>query len=322
MWILGVDGGGTKTAVAVSSPGLDRIVQETVGPTNAHVVGLAAAAGEIARGLRVAAARAGITPEEIGAATFGIAGLDHPRLLEAYREAVRPLLPAVEPARLRVANDIIIAYYSGTEADDGIAVIAGTGSHAYGRASDGREAFVGGLDWRLSDEGSGYWIGTAVLRAATRAEDGRGEATRLRDRVLADFGVASVRDLVLIVYEPAFDKAQVASLAALCDEVAAAGDAVALQILHAAAGDLAGYVLTAARRLAFPAGLSFPVVLAGSVFDSPRVRAPFEEVVRARYPRISFVVPAVPPVVGALRLAARLLRSRGAARGIRDSTGR
>ena len=56
-------------------------------------------------------------------------------------------------------------------------VIAGTGSIAYGRNDRNQAARAGGWGYMLGDEGSGYWIGRAALRAVLRESDRRGPAT-------------------------------------------------------------------------------------------------------------------------------------------------
>ena len=82
----------------------------------------------------------------------------------------------------------------------GVVVIAGTGSIAYGRNERNQAARAGGWGYMLGDEGSGYWIGRAALRAVLREADRRGPATQLTGLLLNYYGVARAQDLIHQVY--------------------------------------------------------------------------------------------------------------------------
>ncbi len=88
-------------------------------------------------------------------------------------------------ATVDVIEDAALLLAAGTPDGWGVAVVAGTGSMAFARAADGRTARAGGWGPLLGDEGSGYAIALAGLRAAARAADGRAPATPLTDRLLA-----------------------------------------------------------------------------------------------------------------------------------------
>src|SRR4029077_20994861 len=88
-----------------------------------------------------------------------------------------------------VGADLLATYFSGTHRPDGYAVIAGTGAGAI-RVEDGRQVAVAdALGWLLGDEGSGFWIGQRVVRAALADLDGRGPSTALTQLLLARLGV-------------------------------------------------------------------------------------------------------------------------------------
>ena len=78
-----------------------------------------------------------------------------------------------------VVNDALVALEAGAPDEPGVVVIAGTGSIAYGRNERNQAARAGGWGYMLGDEGSGYWIGRAALRAVLREADRRGPATQL-----------------------------------------------------------------------------------------------------------------------------------------------
>ena len=100
--------------------------------------------------------------------------------------------PSALDAPLVHESDLLATYCSGTHRPDGYAVVAGTGAGAI-RLERGRQVAVAdGLGWLLGDEGSGFWIGHRVVRAALADLDGRGPATGLTPLVLARLGVPGV----------------------------------------------------------------------------------------------------------------------------------
>ena len=65
-----------------------------------------------------------------------------------------------------------------------MALVAGTGSVAYGRNAAGKTARAGGWGYLAGDEGSAYWIGREALAALALALDGRGPPTALLTMLL------------------------------------------------------------------------------------------------------------------------------------------
>lgn len=130
-------------------------------------------------------------------------------------------------------------------AGPGLVLAAGTGSVAVARTASGDIERAGGYGWQMGDEGGGYDIGRAVLRAVGRAADGRGPATAL-DQAARE--VARAEDLpALIRWAASAGVAEVAALGAAAVRAAESGDAVALEILRASAEELAGLALGLAR---------------------------------------------------------------------------
>lgn len=148
----------------------------------------------------------------------------------------------------------------------GIALIAGTGSVAWGVDVSGREVRAGGWGYLLGDEGSGYWIGReAVRRVLRRAQQSAagGEEDALTRVVLEHAGVAEPTDLIGAFHDHP-DRSHWAGLARPVCELATSGDAVAAALTAAAAEHLADLVLTVARAMAEP----LPVVVGGGLTGS------------------------------------------------------
>jgi N-acetylglucosamine kinase-like BadF-type ATPase len=295
---VGVDGGATKTRAVVLVGGAAR-GSATVQSASAYHREPEEAAAVVAEAARAALAQAALAPPA-AALGAGLAGADDPHV----RERLERALAAAGVARtVAVDHDAAAALAGGTALAPGIVIVAGTGSVAFGIDAAGRRARAGGWGPLLDDEGSGYAVGRAVLRAAMRAYDGRGPATALADAVCARFRLESLGSLKLAARGLSID--QVAAVAPLAVEAARAGDRVAAGILAAAGEALAAMVAAVARRLGW-ARAPFPLVAVGGMFEAGELlRGPLLRALAGAgcAPRLQ---PArFPPEVGAALLAAR-----------------
>lgn len=242
---LGVDGGGTATrAVVVDDAGALR-GRGAAGGANQKVIGRDAALDAVRTAVQAALARAGTT-SPVRAAWVGLAGVDAPADAEALRPALAPLA-----GHLRISNDaeLLLGALPG---GIGIALIAGTGSVALGRNATGQSARAGGWGHVFGDEGSGYAIGAAALRAVARDADLLSQPTVLGGRILRAWSLRDPTELIGHVYgRGGFDKAAIAGLAPLVFEAAAEGDLVAGLIVRHQARELATTALAVRNRLGF-----------------------------------------------------------------------
>lgn len=299
--VLGIDGGGTRTVVLLAARdgrGWKLLGRGEAGPSNRQAVGTSAAMAELDAATAGAFLAAGRTRCSVRAACLGLAGAGRPGDQEIVREwAARAKLAS----SVHVIEDAALLLAAGTPDGWGVAVVAGTGSMAYSRSADGRTARSGGWGPLLGDEGSGYAIALAGLRAAARAADGRAQPTRLTDRLLAAFGLSRPEELVGAVYRGG-DRAALAALAPVVLAAAEAGDQVAGEIVGEAACELASAAAAAARQLDL--GPSFPVAVAGGVLvESAGYRRQFLAALADRGLTASPVSLVTEPAEGAVRLA-------------------
>jgi glucosamine kinase len=251
----GIDAGGTKTlAVVVDAHGRE-LGRGCAAGANYQAVGLEPAREHLLAALEAALRAAGLSCRP-AAIWLGMAGIDRP----ADRALWLPQLAALTDAP-RLTNDAELAL-AALEGAVGVAVIAGTGAIALGRDASGRSARASGWGHLIGDEGSGYDIGRACLRAVARAADGRGRRTTLVERLAAHWGLDAPEDLLGRVY-PERDKAQIAALAPLVCAAARDGDAVARGMLAHAAMELALAAVTVSQALALPEAL--PLAMGGGL---------------------------------------------------------
>lgn len=253
---VGIDGGGTKTVLVVVDHTGAEVARLRTGTSNAAVIGHDVAAATLSHGLADVAHQCAVQPP-FAAAWFGLSGSDR-------REDHRRLLPTLEPlaTSITMTNDAELVL-SGLPDGVGVAIVAGTGSIAFGRNRRGARARAGGWGHVFSDEGSGYDLATRMLRAFAAEADGRGPATTLAKRLVDHFGLHEPHQIIACVYDRTMTKGELASLSTLVMEEAEKGDAVASAILDSAASSLAELGLAAARSLGLLEEL--PLVLTGGL---------------------------------------------------------
>lgn len=305
--ILGVDGGGTKTACVAIAPSGEILGRGEGGPSNYQSVGVEAAETAIAQA--ISGALAGVSEGRIGAIGLGLAGVGRSRDLEVIRASVDRLQQRPEfgdrwqlsPDKIAIAHDCAIALTGGVGANVGVATIAGTGAIAYGRNRHGETRRSSGWGYLLGDEGSAYWIALAGLRAAVRAEDGRSPATALTEAFRQHLELDNLQSLIELVYRRGLAVKELAAYAAIVDRCARNSDAIALDILDRAADEL----LLATRAVFAPLfnpDEPFEVVTIGGAWKSQILRDRFCQNLHQIAPFASVIWPRHEPAYGAALL--------------------
>ncbi len=305
-YILGVDGGGTKTAALLATAAGDVLGVGYGASSNHQKVGFAAAVQALVEAETSAWRAAGLPPQPAAAICLGLSGVDRD---EDQQMWLRWLAETHPHSRHAVINDAELALAAGTDEGWGVGVICGTGSICVGRDRAGRVARADGWGFILGDDGSGYALGQAAMRAVMRAYDGRGPATLLTEGVLAHWSLPNPEALITVVYIDEASPARVASLAAVVNQAAEAGDGVALGILRHGGSELACTIGAVVRALAMDGPV--PCALAGGVITGSRIMADFlaESAVVAGL-ELAPITLVHRPADGAVRLAQQLLATR------------
>ena len=303
-FLIGIDGGGSKTVALLADVAGRVLGRGEAGPSNHQTVGVAAAEAALNQAISAAFAGAGLEscpPRAIG---LGLSGVDRPADREIIHDWAARHVPG---ARLVIVNDAEIVLAAGTPAGWGVAVISGTGSIVVGRDREGRTARAGGWGYILGDEGSGFAIGQAALRAIMRAADGRGPQTALTDAILTHWSLPTPSALIGRLHQTPTPPIQdIARLAARVESVAAEGDAVARRIVEEAGRELALAVAAVVRQLDLRGPV--PCALAGGVIVRGQlIRELFLEAAGSLGLPLDPVTPVPEPAQGALLLARRAL---------------
>ncbi|WP_407342015.1 BadF/BadG/BcrA/BcrD ATPase family protein [Pengzhenrongella phosphoraccumulans] len=301
---LGVDGGGTKTAMCLIDQDGHLVAQQQVASVDYFTHGIEIVGRILTQGVREICETTGIAPDELEYAFFG---------LPTYGEAsgdVAALDAAPRAAlgheRYRCNNDMVCGWAGSLGAADGINVISGTGSMTYGERA-GKGARVGGWGELFGDEGSAYWIAIRGLMTYSQMSDGRLAPGPLVDVLRHHLDLAGDLDLVdMVLNRWKGSRSEIAALSRQVGEAAARGDASAAAILADAGRELASLVDCTRRQLGFEPGEVVPVSYSGGVFGSDAVLAAFTAELDARDGQHEIRQPLYTPDVGAALYAAKL----------------
>jgi N-acetylglucosamine kinase-like BadF-type ATPase len=298
-YFLGVDGGQSGTTAVIGDESGQVLGAGEAGPCNhaGAAEGRAKLERAIAASVAAACAAAKLDAENIrfAAACFGMSGGPDDK-----REILAGVLRA---DRLTVTTDAEIALAGATESGQGIIVIAGTGSIAYGRNDEGRVARVGGWGYIFGDEGGAFDIVRQALRATLRMEEGWGPATSLRETLLEATGASDANGALHRLYTADWPRSRAATLAPLVDRAADNGDSVALRIMNDAAAQLATLAGSVREQL-WRRRAEVDIAYIGGVFESLRLLERFRLLVELEE-GVRCVAPLRGPAEGALRQAIR-----------------
>jgi glucosamine kinase len=322
--VLGLDIGGSKTHAILAGNAVNENADDggqpasecTVGSANITSVGEPAASAAL-DGL---ARRLGVgNPDSHGIHTVcaGAAGADTPE----SRDRLAALLSRRFPgARIHVVHDTrIILAAEGL--DTGTVLISGTGSAAWARSADGREAGAGGWGYLLGDEGSGYAITRSAVRNALAEHDSGRPAGQLSASILEQTGAAEPPALLDLFYRNP-ERRYWASLAGAVFDLAALGDESANAIAEDSAQQLAALAVAVNERLGTLSGSGVhgssapgstvpPVLLAGGMLVNQPLLAGRVRVLLERRGLTDVRVLNRAPAWGAVKLAQELASSNG-----------
>jgi glucosamine kinase len=295
-YLLGIDGGATKTLAAVLDLERSALHVGRAGPSNEDAVGAKAAVQALLDAAGAALDGAGIGEQDLASAVAAVAGTDTASVTGHVHRA--------RGESWIVVNDVVGAWATATDGGPGVAAIAGTGSNVFGVGPGGRSWRTGGWGHLLGDEGSGYWLGVESIRAALHDRDASGPPTGLGQAACEFFKCDTVEAVASLVYSKPLTKGEIAAFAIDTAKLAEHGDEVACELFKRGATELGGQVAAVIEQArlqgAFPVGLIGSAYKAGEVFLAPLRRR-----IAQAAPDAEISLVEMAPVGGSLLLAAK-----------------
>ncbi len=261
-YVIGVDGGGTKTEFVLLDYSGNVIGRAKGDSTNYQVVGDKKLREELLKGFNTLISITNVASNKIEHIFLGLAGAGR----ERDRKEIIDLFSDSEfDKKVAVDSDAMVALAGAFGTGIGIIIIAGTGAICFGKNSEGKIVRSGGWGFLLGDEGSGYFIGREAIIAALKDMDGRGEKTKLKSRIEKHFNLDSIDQIIPQIYQNQIDRVAIADLAPVVFEQANQGDAVAEEIIRRTGKELGILAKAVAQHLNFESD-EIKVALIGSIF--------------------------------------------------------
>jgi N-acetylglucosamine kinase-like BadF-type ATPase len=297
MYVLGVDGGTTKTIALVADDQGRILASARGGGSNWSGEDVTIPMTVVVNTVREALDKAGLRPDEVDLGMFTLAGADWP---EDHTRREDFLDRAGIVQQVKVKNDSFGGLRAGLRKPYGMVLAAGTGMNA-------AVITPGGTEWAFGYYENFGGAGTLVrdaFGAVLRAEDGRGQPTLLTTLLLNHLGYPTVEAMLRASVLKQLDTAKFYAFTPQVFEAAFKSDPVAVEILVRQGKGLAEYATAMARRFNMCA-LAFDVVLAGSVFKGvgPLLIDTITQEIHQVAPHARIVRPRFEPAVGSLLLA-------------------
>ena len=304
-YILGVDGGATKTECAVSGPDGEVPAIVRGSPSNHESVGYDEAARSVADVVGRALEAAQLSPGDILAACFAMAGMDLPPDRENIRERI--VTPLGLDCLVTICNDAYAGFLAGSPRGLGVCVSLGTADTFCGRNADGDSIQ---LEYpRLTE------LKERITRVLFMEQKGIGPTCGFRDPYLQALGLKNLDEFLWSMYAhnrpyaPQVDPVLFGAAQLVLFDPTHHDDPVLCRVFSEHAEDVSALLIAMARRLHL-AGRDFDLVLSGSVLTQgrhPVLNGTIIERVTEYFPTCAAVTVDGPPVLGGLRIAGELL---------------
>ena len=303
-YIIGMDGGGTKTKCVTTDINLNPLFECNGGPSNFLIAGTKPVSENILSLILKSAEQLNIRTEEIASILIGTTGAGR----ESDAEKLKKDFVQYAESKgysfnsFNVDSDARIALEGAFSGKSGSLLIAGTGSVIFGKDRKGNIHRAGGFGRLIGDEGSGNTIGRQGLNQVAKEFDGRGGKTFLSELLERDFGIKDSSGLITEIYRNNFDAA---AFAPKVMEAAQSGDKIAIRILEEGSDELLLHVKSIYNMMGEE---SMKLSLTGGTISTENFYSElFKKKLKSNLPQVIIVPAENPPEIGAAFMAKALL---------------
>jgi N-acetylglucosamine kinase-like BadF-type ATPase len=302
-YLIGIDGGGTKTKCIVTGFDLKQLYETTGGPSNFLVFGADKVSENIFQLLGDCAEKLNCGFDDFVSIVLGTAGAGRRKDAETMEQSFTDYIKSKNFSlkKFRVESDARISLEGAFSGKPGSILIAGTGSIMFGKDEKENIHRVGGFGRYIGDEGSGYSIGKKGFNALSKFYDGRGELTMLSKLVSDHFHINDPESLISAVYKNNFD---IASIAQDVIYAAKKDDPVCVRIVNEETDELILHIKTMKAKLK---QTSLDVCFTGSIITTDNFFSrTLLKKIREQFPDVNIKEPDHPPAMGAIFMAKKL----------------
>lgn len=301
-YIIGFDGGGTKTRCVLTDTQGQVLADIIGGPSNYQTIGIQETEKVLRDLFHQVIKDAQVPLDAVVYVFLGLAGAD----LESDFTTLNQICQGIfEDIPFEVVNDAWLIMRSGTTDPYGAVSIYGTGANAGAINKDGNMFILRALDYHLGGGGGGGEIIADALHYAFRSNELTYKKTALEIEIPKVLNLNSIEELLGKMYPKAtISQQELNQIAPLVFKLAKTGDAVSKEILYnhgKKQGEMLKGILLQGEFKKDP----FPVIVGGSIYkgESPEFMDAFQEVILQSYPKATFKQSELEPVTGALLFA-------------------
>lgn len=301
LYCLGFDGGGTKTECVLADESGRTVAQSVAGPSNALRIGFDAAFASLTTAADHVLTAARVDAAHVTGVCAGLAGAGRKHVVKRVMAFLVEMFPA---AVVNVTTDMEIALEAAAGSGEGVILIAGTGSAAFGRNAAGKTLRAGGYGPWIGDEGSAFDIGRRAVGAMAKSRDGLAPVTLLSDLIPARLELSSWDELIeraATLPDETFPR-----IFPIVVEAAEAEDDAAREILFSAALGLSQLVSTLIRKLEMRESKFILAKVGGVHGHSPLFDQALDVLIASGAPRVQIRKLDESPAIGAVQMARRL----------------
>jgi len=287
-FVIGVDGGGTKTLSALWDGEGNLLNWAKEGPSNPLFIGWEEAKRAVVTAVKRLTQN--LPKNSLGSIITGGGGTP------SARKELERLFPGW---KIYETGDVETALRAALpKGKEGVVVRSGTGCFAVAQGTQGNMKIIDGLGPLLGDEGSATDIGLMALRAVGRHYLGKLSCPQLADKVMKHFSARSLGELIHRLHAEDVKRHQISALSKLVWECRE--EKACREILYEAGRRLASSALRAAEVL----GLTNPsFFVGGGVFKARDVFLSFKRRIKKVYPFAPLDYSPLEPLAGAFIIA-------------------
>ncbi|MDQ0256640.1 N-acetylglucosamine kinase-like BadF-type ATPase [Evansella vedderi] len=308
MYIIGIDGGGTKTTGVLChvrsgenapTPSIEIVAKETVGATNPTHVEKETIQQRLQHLIKKLASKNG-NLTEVTSVFAGMSGMSKftEEDIQALEEIIR--VHTSDSVEIIITNDAITALYSATLGRPGIVNIAGTGAITFGINGKNEMGRAGGWGYLIDHSGCGYGLGLEGLKVLFKEYDEQMGDSILTKLIKQRLKINAAPEALNLIYHPSEFRHHIASLAPDVFQAATEGDVHAKKIITTASKEIAESVKVLLNRLFSEEKEPITVVCTGGLFQQRDVLIPLMEKELEGEHDVRIIVPELSPVAGAV----------------------
>lgn len=290
MYLIGVDGGGTKTTAVLTNEEGEILAKEIGGASNWRNVGIDNSVDVVFNLIEK------IKRDKIIKASLLALSAVNEEEKNQKEYFIKKIKERGLEGEVFLESDQVASFRAGTEEKDGVVVICGTGAVVCGWNKEKTEKASG---WGyLADEGSAFFVGIEGYRKIMKQFDKREERGEIQNILEKEWGVKTAEDFNKKVYDD-FLKI-IPLLSVVIGEAGEAGDETAISILRRSAEEVFLSVKTVTKKLEFKK--TFPIVLSGGMFASKTFSSFLSNEITDKIENAEVVFNKKDPVEGAVKL--------------------